>query len=74
MLFRSDDSNRIEAIPITHRPLDGHHRLREEDEFIFENIPSTDDDEPTETYDDEFFDDDEDENIDYEWKYGDIKE
>ena len=70
----TDDSNRIEALPITHRPLDGHHRLREEDEFIFENIPSTDDDEPTETYDDEFFDDDEDENIDYEWKYGDIKE
>ena len=33
----TDDANRIEEIPITHRPLDGHHRLREEDEWIFEN-------------------------------------
>ena len=24
---------------ITHRPLDGHHRVREEDEFIFEPVP-----------------------------------
>lgn len=35
----TDDANRIEEIPITHRPLDGQHRLREEDEFIFENEP-----------------------------------
>ena len=33
----TDDANRIEEIPITHRPLDRHHRLREEDEWIFEN-------------------------------------
>ncbi|MDE7386421.1 MAG: GTPase ObgE [Muribaculaceae bacterium] len=36
----NDENNRIEGpTPITHRPLDGHHRVREEDEFIFENVP-----------------------------------
>lgn len=41
MLWReiTAESNRIEANPITHRPLDGHHRVREEDEFIFEPVP-----------------------------------
>lgn len=33
----TDDRNRIATPSITHRPLDGHHRVREEDEFIFEN-------------------------------------
>lgn len=32
----NDESNRND-ISITHRRLDGHHRVREEDEFIFEN-------------------------------------
>ena len=32
----NDESNRIENATITHRPLDGHHRVREEDEFIFQ--------------------------------------
>lgn len=42
----TDDSNRIISdTPITHRPLDGHHRVREEDEFIFENVPVPEDDE-----------------------------
>ncbi len=37
----NDENNRIEgSTPITHRPLDGHHRVREEDEFIFENVPA----------------------------------
>lgn len=36
----TDERNRIEVSPITHRPLDGHHRVREEDEFIFENVPA----------------------------------
>ena len=40
----TDERNRIEVSPITHRPLDGHHRVREEDEFIFENVPAEPDD------------------------------
>lgn len=43
------ESNRIEPSSITHRPLDGHHRVREEDEFIFqlpeeETAPELEDD------------------------------
>ena len=33
----TDERNRIEAAPITHRPLDGHHRVREEDEEYLED-------------------------------------
>lgn len=41
----NDENNRIgDAVPITHRPLDGHHRVREEDDFIFENVPAPEDD------------------------------
>lgn len=36
----TDDRNRIETEPITHRPLDGNHRVREEDEFIFQAEPA----------------------------------
>ncbi len=36
-----DESNRIIPEPITHRPLDVHHRVQEEDEFIFENAPAS---------------------------------
>ncbi len=36
----TDESNRIDTIDIIHRPLDGHHRVREEDEFIFSYTPS----------------------------------
>ena len=50
----TDERNRIEVAPITHRPLDGHHRVREEDEFIFENAPAMDEEE--EYLDDEDFD------------------
>ncbi len=70
----TDDANRIEEIPITHRPLDGHHRLREEDELIFENVPSPDDDDDYIEVEDDGFDEDEDGDIDYEWEYGDVKE
>ncbi len=44
MLWRAitDENNRIDSPEITHRPLDGHHRVREEDEFIFEYTPSPD--------------------------------
>ncbi len=63
MLWRAitDENNRIEPSEITHRPLDGHHRVREEDEFIFENIPQIDDSDPEE-WDDEEWDD-----IEYDW-------
>ena len=38
------ENNKIVVNPITHRPLDGHHRVREEDEFIFEQTPVNEDD------------------------------
>ena len=38
------ESNKIVVNPITHSPLDGHHRVREEDEFIFEQTPVNEDD------------------------------
>ncbi len=38
------ESNKIVVNPITHRPLDGHHRVREEDEFIFEQTSVNEDD------------------------------
>ncbi|MCC8119921.1 MAG: GTPase ObgE [Bacteroidales bacterium] len=41
----TDENNRLATPDIIHRPLDGHHRVREEDEFIFENVPSADDEE-----------------------------
>lgn len=52
----TDDRNQIATPAITHRPLDGHHRVREEDEFIFEPEPSMagDDDDFEEDYDEDF--------------------
>jgi GTP-binding protein len=41
----TDDANRIEEIPITHRPLDGHHRVSEEDNFIFAPEPIAEEEE-----------------------------
>ena len=41
----TDDRNRIDAPDIIHRPLDGHHRVREEDDFIFEYTPDETDEE-----------------------------
>lgn len=60
----TDESNRIEPSTITHRRLDGHHRVREEDEFIFENEPMT-----VEEEEEEFFyeGDDWGEDIEYDW-------
>ena len=55
----TDERNRIETAPITHRPLDGHHRVREEDEFIFENVPAPEED------DEEFIDEEDFEGEDY---------
>ncbi|MCM1355311.1 MAG: GTPase ObgE [Staphylococcus sp.] len=58
MLWReiTDERNRIDVSPITHRPLDGHHRVREEDEFIFENVPAMPEDDEEEYPDNEDFD------------------
>ncbi len=41
----TDEKNIIAADNLVHRPLDGNHRVREEDEFIFEYVPTPDDDE-----------------------------
>lgn len=56
----TDESNRIATPSITHRALDTRHRVREEDEFIFENEPMPEDEEPELT----------DEDWDEDWEYG----
>ena len=69
----NDDANRIETTPITHRPLDGNHRVREEDEFIFENVDpdeSIEDEDEAEYYDgDDWSDDDGNTLKDLGWQY-----
>ena len=67
----TDDRNRIAVSTITHRPLDGHHRVREEDEFIFENAPAPEeDDEEYYDYDEEDWDDADGEPENLDWEYG----
>ncbi|WP_302591651.1 GTPase ObgE [uncultured Muribaculum sp.] len=68
----NDESNRIVPTNITHRPLDGHHRVKEEDEFIFETSDSKADNLDDELYDYEDYDDDDDDfgNSDRDWEYG----
>lgn len=56
----TDEANRAEPMTITHRRLDGHHRVREEDEFIFENAPAPEPDE--DMLDDEEWDNEWDDN------------
>ena len=56
----TDEANRAEPMTITHRRLDGHHRVREEDESIFENAPAPEPDE--DMLDDEEWDDEWDDN------------
>lgn len=56
----TDEANRADPMTITHRRLDGHHRVREEDEFIFENAPAPEPDE--DMIDDEEWDDEWDDN------------
>lgn len=61
----TDESNRLATATITHRPLDVHHRVREEDEFIFAPEPMADDDEDAAG---EMLDEDEyDDGGDYMW-------
>ncbi|MCC8070265.1 MAG: GTPase ObgE [Bacteroidales bacterium] len=54
----TDEANQLSTPAITHRPLDGHHRVREEDEFIFEPEPLPDEPADDELDDLEDFDDD----------------
>lgn len=63
----TDERNRIEENPITHRDLDGRHRVREEDEFIFEQSPVEPDEEIVEEWEDA------DDEID-DWEYEEINE
>ena len=67
MLWKAinDEANRAEPMTITHRRLDGHHRVREEDEFIFEN-PAMPEPSEEELEDDELWDEDWD---DADWEY-----
>ena len=58
----TSESNRAEATTITHRSLDGHHRVPEEDEFIFENVPL-----PTPEIPEDEDDDNWDDTVDYDW-------
>ena len=44
----NDESNRAATIDIVHRPLDGQHRVSEEDDFIFEYEPTEDEAEEAE--------------------------
>lgn len=62
----NDDRNRIATPSITHRPLDVHHRVREEDEFIFDKPEIEDEPE------DEIWDEDDDNGEDWDeldWEY-----
>ena len=36
----TDENNRIDTPDLIHRPLDGHHRVREEDDFIIQYEPT----------------------------------
>lgn len=71
----NDDRNRIATPSITHRPLDGHHRVREEDEFIFDR-PDTVEENDDELFDDEEFDQDDPswDDLDFEYNVDDEDE
>ena len=71
----NDDRNRIATPSITHRPLDGHHRVREEDEFIFDR-PDTVEEDDDELCDDEEFDQDDPswDDLDFEYNVDDEDE
>lgn len=67
----TDERNQIATSDIIHRPLDKHHRVREEDEFIFEQalqLPSDDED-----FDEDYDDDDYEEVDEFDYPTDDIK-
>lgn len=54
----TDERNQIATPAITHRPLDAHHRVTDEDQFIIQPDPqATDTDDDTEEYIDEYYGD-----------------
>lgn len=65
----TDERNRIEVTPITHRALDEKHRVREEDEFIFEQA----DQEQLPEGPEDTFNSEDDEEVD-PWEYEEINE
>ena len=67
----TDERNQISTADIIHRPLDKHHRVREEDEFIFEQAPLLPSDD--EDYDEDFDDDDYEEIDEFDYPTDDIK-
>ncbi|MDE6176611.1 MAG: hypothetical protein K2F71_03625, partial [Paramuribaculum sp.] len=69
----TDDRNRIATPTITHRPLDIRHRVREEDEFIFEQPDRHEEDEEGEDYfnlGDDWGEDIDYDGADHDWEYG----
>ena len=52
----NDEANRIATPSITHRPLDGHHRLREEDEYVISPLPKNDEEALDEIYEEDWED------------------
>ncbi len=51
----TSEANQLQAQSITHRPLDGHHRVADEDALEFDAMPADDDEEDfDEDFDDEF--------------------
>lgn len=67
----TDERNQISTADIIHRPLDKHHRVREEDEFIFEQAPQLPSDD--ENYDEDYDDDDYEEIDEFDYPTDDIK-
>ncbi len=63
----TDERNQIATPSITHRPLDGHHRVREEDEFIFEQAPGMPGDEEEVIDEGEDFPEEWDDSWDYDY-------
>ena len=54
----NDENNKID-VEITHRDLDMSHRVQEEDEFVFENEPISDEEAvEEEEWDDEYWEED----------------
>lgn len=63
----TDERNQLATPSITHRPLDGQHRVREEDEFIFDKAPDIPDDDEDMLDEGEDFPEDWDDSWDFEY-------
>lgn len=62
----TDESNRLATPDIVHRPLDGQHRVREEDDFIFEYEPTEEEAEDLQQIDPDSWGSDVDEGYDWD--------